>query len=131
MALLGSSYDIQWNIDTLFSAIYFNNLAMTFVFSQMEAGVDTRVRVMILGGLYGSQPVGRELVLRLARHLASGWAKKNREIQKLLQNTKIFLVPAVDTDGFEKAEPGNRKFAVFLHVYHKHWISRTWVIFEL
>lgn len=71
--------------------------------------MDTRVRVMVIGGLYGSQPVGRELVLRLARHLASGWAKKNREIQKLLQNTKIFLVPVVDPEGFDKAEPGNDK----------------------
>lgn len=79
--------------------------------TQMEAGVDTRVRVMLVGGLYGSQPVGRELVLRLARHLASGWAKKNREVQKLLQNTKIFLVPAVDIEGFDRAEPGCNKLS--------------------
>ncbi|XP_042241968.1 carboxypeptidase D-like isoform X3 [Homarus americanus] len=73
---------------------------------EVGGGVDNRVRVMIFGGLYGSQPVGRELVIRLARHLGAGWAKKNREMQKLLQTTQIFLVPAVDTKGFEVAEPG-------------------------
>ncbi|KAG7157912.1 Carboxypeptidase D-like [Homarus americanus] len=66
---------------------------------EVGGGVDNRVRVMIFGGLYGSQPVGRELVIRLARHLGAGWAKKNREMQKLLQTTQIFLVPAVDTKG--------------------------------
>ncbi|XP_071532744.1 carboxypeptidase D-like [Panulirus ornatus] len=74
--------------------------------TKVETDVDNRVRVMIFGGLYGAQPVGRELVIRLARHLAAGWAKKNREIQKLLQDTQIFLVPAVDTIGFDSAEPG-------------------------
>ena len=69
--------------------------------------MDNRVRVMVVGGLYGSQPVGRELVVRLARHLATGWAKKDREMQKLLQNTRIFLVPAVDIVGFDSAKPGN------------------------
>lgn len=87
--------------------------------------MDTRVRVMVVGGLYGSQPVGRELVLRLARHLASGWAKKDREIQKLLQNTKIFLVPAVDTDGFDRAESGNEKlYFFFLHLYCNYCIFK-------
>ncbi|XP_069936726.1 carboxypeptidase D isoform X6 [Cherax quadricarinatus] len=74
--------------------------------AQIESGIDNRVRVLILGGLYGAQPVGRELVIRLARHLGSGWAKKNREVQKLLQDTQIFLVPAVDSKGFDKAEAG-------------------------
>lgn len=64
------------------------------------------MRVMVVGGLYGSQPVGRELVIRLARHLAAGWAKKDREMQKLLQNTMIYLVPAVDAVGFANAKPG-------------------------
>nr|XP_045606806.1 carboxypeptidase D-like isoform X3 [Procambarus clarkii] len=74
--------------------------------TENERGIDNRVRVLIFGGLYGAQPVGRELVIRLARHLGAGWAKKNREIQKLLQETQIFLVPAVDTNGFDRAEPG-------------------------
>lgn len=73
---------------------------------QIEGGVDNRLRVLIVGGLYGSQPVGRELVIRLARHLGAGWAKKNQEVEKLLEETQIFLVPAVDIEGFENAEAG-------------------------
>lgn len=73
---------------------------------QVESGVDNRLRVLIFGGLYGSQPVGRELVIRLARHLGAGWTNKDRKIEKLLQETQIYLVPAVDTEGFDKAEAG-------------------------
>ncbi|XP_068232083.1 carboxypeptidase D-like [Palaemon carinicauda] len=69
-------------------------------------GPDNRVRVVIFGGLYGSQPVGRELVIRLARHLGEGWARKDEDIQKLLNETQIILVPAVDTEGFVTAESG-------------------------
>ncbi|XP_047475155.1 carboxypeptidase D-like isoform X2 [Penaeus chinensis] len=74
--------------------------------AEQEASFDNRVRVMVLGGLYGAQPVGRELVMRLARHLGAGWAKKDTKIQTLLENTRIFLVPAIDIDGFDAAIPG-------------------------
>ncbi|KAK3865556.1 hypothetical protein Pcinc_028850 [Petrolisthes cinctipes] len=74
--------------------------------SKEESRVDQRVRVMVVGGLYGAQPVGRELVLRLARHLAAGWAKEDDEIRTLLRSTSITIVPAVDLKGFESAKPG-------------------------
>lgn len=72
--------------------------------------------MVVLGGLYGSQPVGRELVIRLARHLGAGWAKKDVKIQTLLEKTRIFLVPAVDIDGYDAALPGifNVYFSFFL-----------------
>lgn len=69
---------------------------------------------MILGGLYGAQPVGRELVIRLARHLGAGWTKKDTKIQTLLENTRIFLVPAIDIDGFDAAIPGIFLFASYM-----------------
>lgn len=74
--------------------------------TEQESSFDNRVRVVVLGGLYGAQPVGRELVIRLARHLGAGWAKKDVKIQTLLENTRIFLVPAIDIDGFDAAIPG-------------------------
>ncbi|XP_064099961.1 carboxypeptidase D-like isoform X2 [Macrobrachium nipponense] len=69
-------------------------------------GPDNRARIVIFGGLYGSQPVGRELVIRLARHLGEGWNRKDEQIQKLLKETQIILVPAVDIEGFVTSEPG-------------------------
>ena len=65
--------------------------------------------------------MGRELVVRLAHHLAAGWAQKDREMQKLLQNTRIFLVPAVDIEGFGRAEPGNTDFLFHLTIFHSSW----------
>ncbi|KAK7026826.1 hypothetical protein SK128_005654 [Halocaridina rubra] len=67
---------------------------------------DNRLRVVVFGGLYGAQPVGRELILRLGRHLGAGWAKKDPKIKSLLETTSIYLVPAVDVQGFEKSVPG-------------------------
>ena len=32
-----------------------------------------RINIGIFGDVYGSQPLGRELIIRLARHLAKGW----------------------------------------------------------
>ncbi|XP_037777657.1 carboxypeptidase D-like isoform X2 [Penaeus monodon] len=77
-----------------------------YMAAEQESSFDNRVRVLILGGLYGAQPVGRELVIRLARHLGAGWTKKDTKIQTLLENTRIFLVPAIDIDGFDAAIPG-------------------------
>ncbi|CAL4060287.1 unnamed protein product, partial [Meganyctiphanes norvegica] len=74
--------------------------------AQQENSIDNRARVMVIGGLYGSQPVGRELVLRLGRHLAAGWKAHNTRIIQLLANTIVYLVPAIDTDGFKKTPPG-------------------------
>ena len=35
-------------------------------------GLKKKLNVALIGGLYGSQPVGRELLIRLARHLGKG-----------------------------------------------------------
>lgn len=86
------------------------------LYHQVESGVDQRMKVMVIGGLYGAQPVGRELVLRLARHLAAGWYKEDEDIRTLLRTTSITLVPAVDLKGFDAAKPGHIYCVFIIHI---------------
>ncbi|XP_076044068.1 carboxypeptidase D-like isoform X2 [Oratosquilla oratoria] len=73
---------------------------------ESESNSTKKTPVLILGGLYGSQPVGRELTLRLARHLAAGWMKDSKRIKDILENVIVYIAPAVDTQGFDAAIPG-------------------------
>ena len=40
--------------------------------TEEQNGLRKKLNVALIGGLYGSQPVGRELLIRLARHLGKG-----------------------------------------------------------
>jgi hypothetical protein len=60
--------------------------------------------VAFFGGVYGSQPVGRELVLRLARHVAEGAKRNDVTVNRLLDRINIYFLPRIDSDGFEQVK---------------------------
>ena len=63
-----------------------------------------QINVALFGGVYGSQPVGREMVMRLARHIAEGAKRNDVTVSKLLSKINIYFMPKVDGDGFEKVD---------------------------
>ena len=65
-----------------------------------------KVSVLLVGGLYGSQPLGRELLLKLARHLAVGSKRVDNLATELLTRADVYILPAVDLEGFERAKSG-------------------------
>ena len=71
-----------------------------------------KINVALIGGLYGSQPVGREMLLRLARHLAAGYKSGDKSIKALLNRANIFILPMVDQEGYayERDEVGKCKY---------------------
>ena len=71
-----------------------------------------KVSVLLVGGLYGSQPLGRELLLKLARHLAVGSKRFDNLATELLTRADIYILPAVDLEGFEKAEAGECRYTL-------------------
>ena len=65
-----------------------------------------KVKILLLGGLYGSQPVGREILVRFARHLGEGYKTGDNVVSLLLAKADIYIMPAVDLKAFDKAKPG-------------------------
>ena len=54
------------------------------------------------GGVFGSQPVGREIVFRLARHLAEGGKRNDLTVNRLLDRINVYFLPNIDGDGFDQ-----------------------------
>ncbi|CAD6227310.1 GSCOCG00006098001-RA-CDS [Cotesia congregata] len=64
---------------------------------------ENKIHIALVGGLFASQPVGREIYRRLAHHLISGAVIGDPPILKLLDNAVIHVIPAVDP-GFERVQ---------------------------
>lgn len=67
-----------------------------------------------VGNMHGNEPIGRELLLRLAAFFCDQILAKNKEIIELINSTSIHLLPSMNPDGFERALSTVIKFAHFL-----------------
>lgn len=68
--------------------------------------VGKKANVALFGSVYGSQPVGREILIRLARHLGEGYKRREPEIVDLFQRINLFILPMVDVDNFDLSGAG-------------------------
>ncbi|KAL8566418.1 hypothetical protein ACOMHN_011996 [Nucella lapillus] len=66
-----------------------------------------RPHVLLLGGLNGDDPVGTEMLVRLARHLATGYMQEEPDCKKILDNTHVHILPQVNIEGPSHAVPGD------------------------
>lgn len=69
-----------------------------------------KINVALFGNVYGLQPVGRELLLRLARHLAEGLKKGNFAITQLFDSANVYILPMVDAADFDPANAGTCEY---------------------
>lgn len=63
---------------------------------QMGSPDENKFRIALVGGLFASQPAGREILLRLATHILMGNQIGNPPIQRMLDNAILHIIPAVD-----------------------------------
>lgn len=70
-----------------------------------------KLSVLLVGGLYGSQPLGREVLLRLARHLGEGFKRFDNVVTEIFNRATVYILPAVDLEQFEKAKPGTCRYS--------------------
>lgn len=59
-----------------------------------------------IAGIHGNELVGRELSLLLARYLCMGYGNE-KKITKLINNTKLYILPLLNPDGAELAIEGS------------------------
>lgn len=66
----------------------------------MGAPEENKYHIGLMGGLFASQPMGREILLRLATHILMGNQIGDPPIQRILNNSVLHFVPGIDP-GFD------------------------------
>jgi len=59
-----------------------------------------KAKVLLVGGLFGEQPLGREMLLRLARHIGEGVKQGDNVVTMILKSADVYFLPAVDMANF-------------------------------
>ncbi|KAH3886675.1 hypothetical protein DPMN_010688, partial [Dreissena polymorpha] len=62
--------------------------------------------ILLVGGLHGDEGVGYEMSMQLSEHLCTN-ADKDFNIKNILENSRIHIIPTLNPDGLQIAEPGN------------------------
>lgn len=80
---------------------------ITFICFSFQAGgpEENKFHIALIGGLYASQPVGRELLIRLARHLVVGYERQNPSIRDIMSKAVIHIMPGLDPSFHDSVNP--------------------------
>ncbi|XP_047409448.1 carboxypeptidase N catalytic chain isoform X2 [Sciurus carolinensis] len=59
--------------------------------------------VKYVGNMHGDEVLGRELLLQLSEFLCEEFRNQNQRITRLIQETRIHILPSMNPDGYEAA----------------------------
>ncbi|XP_017489571.1 PREDICTED: carboxypeptidase D isoform X1 [Rhagoletis zephyria] len=81
-------------------------LALTARYNDDKNGDLLRPMVKLTANIHGDEALGRQMVLFLAEYLTLNYVNVP-EVQRLLNNTEIHILPSCNPDGFAEAKEGN------------------------
>ncbi|XP_061932284.1 carboxypeptidase D-like isoform X2 [Apis cerana] len=70
------------------------------VTNNIGAPEENKFHIGLIGGLFASQPIGREILLRLATHILMGNQIGDPPIERILNNSVLHFIPGIDP-GFD------------------------------
>ncbi|KAI5642609.1 zinc carboxypeptidase domain-containing protein [Phthorimaea operculella] len=110
--------------DSLTTSV-FRQLRIT---DQIGSPEETKFHIALISSLYGSEPLGQEMLLNFARHITAAYSLGEPVHKKLLETTVLHFIPNIDTlyekvlkmyDGSDKCEytPMEEEFGDRLYDY--------------
>lgn len=87
---------------------------------QVESDTEEKFQIAVIGNLFATQPIGREISIYFGRHLLEGNHIGDYTIVKILNNAVFHIIPVIDNafeeiwGDYEKEVPGIRQPDTFL-----------------
>ncbi|CAH0402906.1 unnamed protein product [Chilo suppressalis] len=60
-----------------------------------------------VANMHGNEVIGRELLLLLAKYLCQKYREGDNRVQRMLNTTRIHLMPSMNPDGYERSKVGD------------------------
>ncbi|XP_072834747.2 carboxypeptidase D [Pogona vitticeps] len=103
---LNLNYPQITNLTSLGQSREFRYISSLEISNKPNQSEPEEPKIRFVAGIHGNAPVGTELLLALAEFLCMNY-KKNPAITKLIDNTRIVIVPSLNPDGREIAREGD------------------------
>ncbi|XP_030899413.2 carboxypeptidase D [Melopsittacus undulatus] len=91
------------NLTSLGQSVEFRQIWSLEISNKPNQSEPEEPKIRFVAGIHGNAPVGTELLLSLAEFLCMNY-KKNAAVTKLIDRTRIVIVPSLNPDGHEIAQ---------------------------
>uniref|UniRef100_A0A8C2TMD6 Carboxypeptidase D n=1 Tax=Coturnix japonica TaxID=93934 RepID=A0A8C2TMD6_COTJA len=91
------------NLSSLGQSVEFRQIWSLEISNKPNKSEPEEPKIRFVAGIHGNAPVGTELLLTLAEFLCMNY-KKNAAVTKLIDRTRIVIVPSLNPDGREIAQ---------------------------